>query len=566
MGPLKLTFAVVTVLGLAGCGGGQAEGTARETERPLFVDRAAETGLDFTHFNGSTGKLYYAEIMGSGGALLDADNDGDLDVFLVQGRTLDPAERPPRSPGHRLYRNDLSPTGRLRFTPVDGLPPARGYGMGVAAGDVDNDGWTDLYVTGHGGSQMLRNNGDGTFRDATDETGTPDGRWTASAAFFDYDRDGWLDLYVVRYVAFDVRANKRCHAMTGEPDYCAPHDFAPVPDRLLHNRGDGTFEDVSAAAGILAETGRGLGVVTGDLDADGWPDTYVSNDGMPNVLWINQRDGTFANRAGDAGCAVDGDGKPKAGMGLAAGDVDADGDEDLVVTNLALEMSSFYRNEGDLLFTDASDPSRLGSPSWENTGFGTAWLDLDNDGWLDLMTVNGGVEKVPTMAAMYDPRPLDMPRQLYRNRGDARFEEISATAGPAFALEEVGRGLATGDVDNDGDTDALVTNNGGPVRLLINQTGAARSWLGLRLIGAQGRDALGAWVGVLRSGAPDLWRRVRTDGSYLTASDPRLLFGLGDSPKIESVRVVWPDGRTEAFQARLGRYTTLREGTGLPAR
>ncbi|HYO15222.1 MAG TPA: CRTAC1 family protein [Thermoanaerobaculia bacterium] len=441
---------------------------------------------------------------------------------------------------------------------MDGLPPARGYGMGAAAGDIDNDGWTDLYVTGHGGSQMLRNNRDGTFRDATDETGTADALWTASAALFDYDRDGWLDLYVVRYVQFDVAANKRCQAMTGEPDYCAPHDFAPVPDRLLRNRGDGTFEDASAAAGILTETGRGLGVVTGDFDADGWPDLYVSNDGMPNVLWINQRNGTFVNRAFDAGCAVDGDGKPKAGMGLAAGDVDADGDEDLLVTNLALEMSSFYRNEGGLLFADASGPSRLASPSWENTGFGAAWLDIDNDGWLDLMTVNGGVEKVPTMAAMYDPRPLDMPRQLYRNRGDARFEEISATAGPVFALEEVGRGLATGDVDNDGDTDALVTNNGGPVRLLLNQTGSSRSWLGLRLIGAQGRDALGAWVGVLRPGAPTLWRRVRTDGSYLTASDPRLLFGLGQSSGIASVRVVWPDGRTEIFQARPGRYTTLQ--------
>ncbi len=552
-------------------------------EPPIFTEEAAERGLDFVHFNGMSGELYIAEVMGSGVALVDVDDDGDLDVYLVQGNllddvALDEATFPPpeamRRLVDRLYLNDLVPGGELRFRDVtaeSGLA-ASGYGMGVATGDVDNDGRVDLYVTHLGPSQLWRNLGPGadgvvTFEDVTAGSGIETPAWSVSATFVDFDRDGWLDLYVVGYVDFTVAGNKRCRSLTGAPDYCGPISYRPLSDRLLRNRGDGpdgqvTFEDWTVRAGIAGAAGSGLGVVAGDFDADGLSDLYVANDGMPNFLWMQQGDGTFRDEALTRGAALSLEGMAEAGMGVAAGDVDADGDEDLLVTHLALETNTLYLNDGSGFFDDATVASGLGTPSFTSTGFGTAFADLDNDGRLDLIVVNGAVKHVPELVARGDPYPVHMPNLLFMSTGAGRFQDASERGGEDFRRSEVSRGLATGDLDNDGDVDAVVANNSGPARLLLNQGGGDAHWLGLRLVGREGRDALDARVGVERGASPTLWRRVRTGGSYLSASDPRLLVGLGASAEVTGVVVEWPSGRRERFTAEAGRYTTLREGTG----
>lgn len=537
----------------------------------LFIERAREAGIDFTHVNGMSGQWYMPEIMGAGAALFDFDNDGDLDAFLVQGGPFGPQAQRPGGLNHRLYRNELvskSGKGELRFTDVtaeSGITLSD-YGMGAAAGDFDNDGWTDLYVTALGSNQLWRNNGPDAsgrvpFTDVTRKTGADDPRWSVPAAFFDFDRDGWLDLYIGNYLNFSFATHKPCKTAAGAPDYCGPVPSDAVPDRLLRNRGDGTFEDVTRKAGIGAEYGPALGVSTADVNGDGWIDVYVANDETPNLLWLNQKNGTFKNDALLSGSAVSGEGKPQASMGVDAGDYDADGDEDLVMDNLTGEGNTLYRNDGTGTFEDVSRASGIQAPSWPFTGFGAAWIDYDNDSRLDLMTVNGAVKVIEEQVRAKDPLPLKQTKQLFRNVGNSRFEETTKQAGPAFALPEVSRGAAFGDVDNDGDTDVLVANNNGPARLLVNQAAGAK-WLGLRLVTGK-RDALGARVTLERPGAPALWRRARADGSYASANDPRVLFGLGNKADVGKVTVRWPSGRIEEWKGiAAGAYTTLREGEG----
>ncbi|HEY8020886.1 MAG TPA: CRTAC1 family protein [Thermoanaerobaculia bacterium] len=573
--PLILSAAV---LGPAG-----AAPPAPSHSTPIFVERARESGLDFVHRNGMTGRLYMPEIMGPGAALVDIDNDGDLDVFLVQGGPLSAETAGPRPPGagHRLFRNDSKPgrDGRLelRFTDVTAASgiTAGCYGMGVAAGDYDNDGWPDLYVTGLGCAQLWHNNGPDakgqiTFTDVTAKSGTANPHWGVAATFFDYDRDGRLDLYVGNYLSFSWSA-KPCRTPAGEPDYCGPVSADAVPGRLFHNRGDGTFEDVTAKSGIGAEYGPALGAIAVDLDGDGWPDLYVANDETPNQLWINQRNGTFKNVALAAGCAVGADGRPQASMGVDAGDYDGDGREDLFMDNLTGEGDALYRNvgsagnggkAGDALFEDATIASRLALPSRPLTGFGAAFLDYDNDGRLDLLTVNGAIKRIESQRRAGDPLPLKQPRQLLRNVGGGRFEEVTAEAGPAFGAPAVGRGAAFGDLDNDGATDVVVADNDGPVRLFVNQVGRRNHFLGLRLMTGK-RDALGARVELARAGQPVLVRHAHADGSYASANDPRVLFGLGESAAKGDVTVTWPDGRREVFKGlRADAYTTLHQGSG----
>ena len=544
----------------------------------VFVDRAKELGVDFVHVNGMSGQLYMPEIMGAGVALFDYDNDGDLDLFFVQSGPLGPKVAKTGAPSHRLYRNDLvvGPDGKrtLHFTDVTAESGLRlgDYGMGVAAGDYDNDGWIDLYVTCLGSNQLWHNNGPDksghvTFTEVTQKAGADDPRWSVPASFLDYDRDGWLDLYVGNYLKFSFDTHKPCRTAAGAPDYCGPVPADAVPDRLLHNRGNGTFEDVTAKAGIAttaADDGPALGVSTADFNGDGWIDIYVANDETPNQLWINQKNATFKNDALLAGAAVSGEGRPQASMGVDAGDYDGDGDEDLVMDNLTGEGIALYRNDGSGLFEDVSRPSGLQTPSWKLTGFGAAWLDYDDDSRLDLLVVNGAIRKLEDQARKGDPLPLKQEKQLFHNLGNGTFEEVSARAGAYFATPEVGRGAAFGDLDNDGDTDVVVSNNNGPARMLINQIGNRNPWLGLRLVtGKPGRDALGARVELRRPGKPTLWRRARSDGSYASANDPRVLFGLGDSSQIERLIVHWPSGKVEAFKdVPPGGYTTLREGTG----
>ncbi|HUO82904.1 MAG TPA: CRTAC1 family protein [Gammaproteobacteria bacterium] len=542
---------------------------------PIFTEEAAASGLDFVHFNGMSGELYFPEMMGAGVALFDYDNDGDLDVYFVQGHMLGPGKTvadatfPPRHPlplVDRLYRNDSGSAG-LRFTDVTDESKIRagGYGMGVAAGDIDNDGWIDLYVMNYGSNQLWRNRGDGTFEDITATAGVDDPRWSVSAAFFDYDRDGLLDLYVGNYLKHDLGKQRTCRLSKLVADYCGPLISDGETDSLFHNLGGGRFEDVSVRAGVTQAFGGALGVVAADLDADGWIDIYVANDGSPNLLWINQRDGTFKNEALLAGAAVNKDGRPEASMGVDADDFDNDGDFDLFMTHLTGETNTLYVNDGRGWFTDETTTSGLGGPSFSFTGFGTAWLDYDNDGRLDLLVVNGAVRKIDALVRAGDPYPLHQRNRLYANRGGGRYEDISDRAGPVFALSEVSRGAAFGDIDNDGDTDVVVSNNSGPARLLVNQAGAARKWLGVRLVDADGRDLPALRAGALLDGAPPLWRRVHADGSYASSNDPRIIFGLDGSPAAAGVRVVWIDGVQEEWRGlELNRYHALRRGSGMP--
>ncbi len=550
------------------------------TAEPLFTDVAAETGLDFVHFNGMSGQYYFPEMTGQGGALLDYDNDGDLDVYLVQGAVLGPGKKltdalfPYRGkgqPSDRLFRNDLTVTSsgehRLRFTDVtvaSGLAKlATGYGMGVAAGDYDDDGFIDLYVTNYGSNQLLRNNGDGTFSDATRAAGVDDPSWSTSASFFDFDRDGRLDLFVTNYVLFDLERNPECFATSSRRDYCGPSAFAGVADRLWRNRGTGSaFEDLSTRGRIDSLKAAGLGVVAADFDGDGWSDLYVANDGEPNHLWLNQRDGSFRDEALLGGVAVNRQGEPEASMGIAAVDFDTDGDEDLFMTHLMGETNTLYVNDGGL-FEDRTLETGLSAASLPFTSFGTVWPDVDNDGWPDLLIVNGAVRLLESLARAGDRYPLDQKNQLFLSQGGRRFEDATARAGEVFDLAEVSRGAAVGDVDNDGDADLMIFNNNGPVRLLRNEVGQNAAWIGLRLTGGPGgRDMHGARVEIVRDGAPSRWGRVSVDGSYCSANDPRVLIGLGKATKVTAVKVHWPDGSQETWPApTVGQYTTLRQGT-----
>ena len=538
---------------------------AMSPSEPLFVESAVATGLTYSHVNGAGGQFYMPEVMGAGVALFDYDNDADLDVFLVQGGAVAVT---PSSLVSRLFRNDL-PAGskdasRLRFTDVTDRAGVglRAYGMGTAVGDYDNDGDLDLVVTALGPDTMFRNDGDGTFTDVTVQAGISDPFWSTSAAFLDYDRDGDLDLFVANYVDFAVADNKMCHDALGARDYCTPRAYRPVPDRLYRNEGTGRFTNVTEAAGITRADGAGLGVAVGDYNNDGWLDLYVANDATPNQLWMNQRTGTFADDGLLSGAALSAAGNPEGSMGIASGDYDADGDEDLFVTNIAGETFVLYANDGNGIFDDVRVPVGLARPTAAFTGFGTDWFDYDNDGWLDLFVANGAVNIIERQRGQ--PVPYRMTNQLFHNTGKGEFEETTASGGAVFAALDVGRGAAFGDIDNDGDTDILVTHNNGPVKLLINQGRAKHHWLQVRLQQASGnRLGIGARVGVERAGRPTLWRRVKTDGSYLSASDVRVHVGLGPSDAVPGVVVYWPDGSRERWRdVKVDQVVTLRRGTG----
>jgi hypothetical protein len=545
----------------------------------LFVDRAEELGVDFVHFAGVSGEFYIVEISGPGCGMLDYDNDGDLDLYLIQGTMLGPGKTPadairPPQKGYplrdRLYRNDLviaaDGTRVLSFTDVteDSGIRADGYGVGVAAADYDNDGWVDIFLTNFGPNQLWRNKGDGTFEEVIGRAGIDDPRWNTGATFLDFDRDGWLDLFVNCYLAFSYENHKICRLPSGIPGYCAPEAYGAVTNRLYRNRGDGTFEDWSLKAGIQHEAGKGLGVMATDFNLDGWMDVYVANDMLPNHMWINQGDGTFINDGMFGGTAVNADGRSESSMGVDAADVDCDGDEDLFMTHLGYQTNTLYINDGTGLFDDRTTTSGLGPPSVGRTSWGVRFFDYDNDGLLDLMTASGDVFVIEALARANDPFPMHQPNQLFHNIGSDRFEDVTATAGSVFELSEVSRGLAFGDIDNDGDTDVLLENCNGRARLLINTISTANHWIGLRLVGGEPpRDQIGAWVGVHRKGKPVLWRRVRTDGGYASANDPRLLVGLGDDAAVDRVEVHWPDGSVEEWTGvAVDRYTTLTMGGG----
>ena len=609
---LALTLAVALVL--ANCRGPssppqagasqaspQRDGANEPQTNDWFIDRAGAAGIDFVYFNGMSGQFYFPEMLGGGVGLLDYDNDGDLDIYFAQGQmlgtarplsdaTIAPHSLPLRG---RLYRNDTTTAADgksvLRFTDVteqSGID-ARDYGMGVAAGDFNNDGCVDLYLTNFGPNRLYRNNCDGTFTDVSQSSGVGGSGWSVSAAFVDYDRDGWVDLYVGHYVQYSLDTDKPCTGLAGRRDYCTPAVYTPQTDRLYHNERNGSFKDVTAEALAGAPFGPALGVSVADFNGDGWPDIYVTNDGKENLLWLNQHNGRFKSAGPLSGAALSGDGNPEGSMGVDAGDFDNDGDEDLVVTNLPTEGTDLYVNDGSGLFEDRSTALKLGPLSLGNTGFGIAWFDFDNDGWLDLFAANGSIEAQKERLA--ERFPYDELNRLYRNIHGGGFEDVSAQAGEAFRLSEVSRGAAFGDIDNDGDIDVVVSNIHGPARLLINNVGNRQHWMGVSLtacapaptdIGGAARrlpqtpagaastcdskrSALGAKVEIIRRAKPTLLRRARADGSYASANDPRVLVGLGESAEAPTVRVTWPTGTVEEWpEMAVDHWTSLTQSTG----
>lgn len=523
-----------------------------------FQDVAAAGGVTFTHQAGHETRHLLPEIMGGGVALFDMEGDGDLDMLLVQSGRI---AAPPGTPaGHRLYRN----RGDATFEDVSiesGIGAVPGYGMGAATGDYDNDGDVDVYITGLGANVLLQNDGRGTFVDVTGAATVAGSGWSASATFVDVDADGYLDLFVTRYLNWSLEAERECYSLTGKVDYCSPKNYdAPSTDLLFRNNGNGTFADISRAAGLGAAVGNGLGVIADDVNGDGRIDLFVANDGTPNHLWMNLGGLRFGESALMSGVAIDQDGAPKAGMGVHAADVDDDGDNDLIVMNLDTESDSFFRNEGRFFVDDTTNVG-LRVASRRFTRFGVALLDFDNDGRLDLYEANG---RVGLQSETFAEDPYAEPNLLFRGVAGGRFEEVSPRGGTSQALIAASRGAAFGDLDNDGGIDVVVGNRDATPHVLRNVAPARGHWLLLRVIERQGRDAIGATLSIA-AGARTIRRDVRTGYSYLAANDPRVHVGLGEIAKVESVTVRWVDGTRERFGPfEADRIVELRRGKGTP--
>ncbi len=530
--------------------------------RPVFVEVAGELGIDFFNERPVTDDYFMPESAGPGGALLDYDNDGDLDVYLVNGFRDAEGKLETNQGANRLYRQD-SPDRFTDVTVSTGVGHT-GYGMGVAVGDVDNDGFVDLYVTNYGQDCLYRNQSGQTFADITSSAGISETGWSTSAGFFDYDIDGFLDLFVTQYLDYDPAM--RAFDAAGRPEYPAPLQFAGVPDALYRNRGDGTFLDVSAKAGLADTPGKGLGVIFTDLNADQLVDIYVANDGEPNFAWINVARQRFEERAQMLGLAVNAYGQPEAGMGIALGDYDSNGTIDLLITHLVQETNTLYRQASPGVFEDATAGSGLGTLSLSVTGFGVAFSDLDQDGDLDLLTANGRVGRgLPHLHTdvIAHWRPYAEPSQLFLNDGRGRFVDLGPAGAEFTSAVEVSRGLALGDLDGDGDLDALVTNGNGTARIYRNQFPDAGNWILVRAVEPTlRREAYGATVTVV-SGNGSLQRLITPTSSYLSSSDARAHFGLGSATEVKRIEVRWPDGARELFQGGpANRLVELHRGKG----
>jgi hypothetical protein len=524
-----------------------------------FEDITASSGITFVHRSGHQKRHLLPEIMGGGTALLDIDGDRDLDVLFVQSGLI--ASPPAGTPaGHHLYRNRGDGTFD-EVSAASGIAKVAGYGMGVAAGDYDNDGDADIYITNLGANVLLQNDGQGRFADVTRQAGVSGSGWSTSATFVDIDTDGDLDLFVTRYLDWRIEIERDCYSLTGVLDYCSPKNYdAPTTDLLFRNNGNGTFTDISRAAGLAAAVGNGLGVIADDVDGDGRIDLFVANDGTPNHLWMNLGNARFAESALLSGVAIDQDGAPKAGMGVHAADTDDDGDNELIVMNLDQEADSFFRNEGKF-FIDDTVKAGLRVVSRRFTRFGVAFMDFDNDGRLDLYEANG---RVGLQAETFSTDPYAEPNLLFRGTSSGAFEEVLPRGGTAQRLIAASRAAAFGDLDNDGGIDIVVANRDAAPHVLRNTAPGRGHWLLLHVIERSGRDAIGAVVSI-SAGTRTLRRDVRSGYSYLAANDPRVHVGLGDLTKVESVTVRWADGTRERFGPfAADRFVDLRRGTGTP--
>jgi len=531
----------------------------------VFVDVAQKAGIIFRHENAASSEKYLIETMGSGCGWIDYDQNGLLDLYLVNGAATR-VHTPKTSVRSALYRNN----GDGTFTDVTekaGVGAAGLFGMGVAVGDYDNDGFPDLLVLGYGRCILYHNNGDGTFTDVTRHAGVENrGRWASSAAWFDFDSDGRLDLVIANYVDWSPERNFYCGDMgPGLRSYCHPDDFHGEPPTLYHNNGNGTFTDVSVASGVGLKPGNGLGVVTFDYDNDGWQDIFIANDHMPNFLFHNNRDGTFREVAYTAGVAVSADGEFEAGMGTDAADIRGNGRMDLIVTHLDMQLARLYQNAGDQTFDDATLSSKIGYATYHMSGFGTRFMDYDNDGARDLFMANGHV--LDNIERYHADTHYAEPKLMFRNKGRGIFENVSDQLGPDFVRATVSRGAAIGDFDNDGDLDILVNNNGQTPQLLRNDGGNANHWLEIFLIGTKSnRDAVGARVKIV---AGDLVSFDQKKGgmSYQSAQDPRLHFGLGQRKLVDSIEILWPSGAvTRLSNVPSDQIISVKEGTGIVER
>jgi hypothetical protein len=533
-----------------------------------FTNIAREAGLDMSIvLGGRETNTYLVETTGTGVAMFDYDGDGWIDLFFVNGSTLE-GFAPGSEPTSRLYRN----RGNRTFEDVtaqSGLA-VTGWGQGACVGDYDNDGHDDLFVTAWGSNRLFHNDGHGHFADVTHAAGLRAERrgWSTGCAFLDYDRDGRLDLFVAGYIDFDPASTPRPAAglcrYRGLPVACGPPGLPGARNTLWHNRGDGTFEDVSERAGMRRAAGTyALGVSTLDFDGDGWTDLYVADDSSPSVLYRNNHDGTFTDIGVRAGCAFSQDGKPQAGMGVAVGDYDRDGRMDIFKTNFAGDTSTLYRNLGNGLCEDRTFAAGLGvNTRW--LGWGTAFADFDNDGWLDLLLANGHV--YPEVRQLKSEAGYEQPKVLYRNLGHGRFEDVTLAVGPPLTEAKAARGAAFGDIDNDGGIDVAIANVNDQPDLYRVTAAPAHHWIELKLVGtASNRDAIGARVRVTAGGA-EQWQEVRGGGSYLSQNDFRVHFGLGVAATVDRIDVRWPNGRDEHWAPLAAdRLHTLVEGTGRPA-
>jgi enediyne biosynthesis protein E4 len=524
-----------------------------------FVDATEQARIHFTHNNGAFGKKYLPETMGSGGLFLDVDGDGWQDILLINSKSW-PGRAATRSlPA--LYRNAHDGTF-VDITRGSGLDVEL-YGIGGAAADFDNDGKIDIYITALGGNRLFRNLGNGKFADVTRQAGVGDGGFSTSALWFDYDGDGKLDLFVAHYVNWSEAADLFCTLDGKNKSYCTPESYKGTSPSLYHNRGDGTFENVTKPAGLFDTSSKGLGVAMLDFDGDGRMDLFVANDTEPNRLYRNKGNGAFEDVAVRAGVAFSEAGVARAGMGVDAADYDGSGRPSLIIGNFSNQMMALYHNEGKGLFIDDAPRSALGRASLLTLTFGCFFFDYDLDGAPDIFAANGHVDddiEHVQSRVRYAEKP-----HLFRNVNPQRFEEVTAQAGAALQRPMVARGAAYGDYDNDGDLDILITINGGPARLLRNQGGNANHVLRIQTIGTtSNRDGIGARVDVVVTGGAKRWQIVKTGSSYASQSELPLTFGLGTATSVDAIRVTWPNGhREEVGAVKADQRITIKEGAGV---